>query len=261
MREELASFQSLLASCPETDPLARALWGGAHADRLGLAFVAGYQAALARQLGVTVPASLAVTESGGSHPKAMRTRLADGALTGEKTFATLASSAEAIFVLAHDGTRLVLARIRPDTPGVTIVDRAPMPFAPEVPHARLGLAAVVPEEVLPGDGFSDHVRPFRSTEDLHVLAAGLAYMKQLYPREPEIFALLAALRAIGPDPHTADAHLVLAGAFAATRRLAEATATADAEVVTRWERDRPLLSVAEAVRAKRTENAWLATTK
>lgn len=257
----LSSFQDLLATCPETDPLARALWGGARADRLGFAFVAGYQAALARQLGVTVRASLAVTESGGGHPKAMLTRLVDGALTGEKTFATLASSAEAIFVLAHDGTRLVLARIRPDAPGVTLVDRAPMPFAPEVPHARLGLAGVVPEELLPGDGFSDHVRPFRSTEDLHVLAAGLAYMKHLYPREPEICTLLAALRAIAPEPHTPDAHLVLAGAFVATRRIAEATPTADADVVARWERDRPLLFVAEAVRAKRTENAWIATTK
>lgn len=258
----LASFQSLLATCPETDPLARARWGGARADRLGFAFVAGYQAALARQLGVTVPASLAVTESGGGHPKAMLTRLADGALAGEKTFATLASSAEAVFVLAHDGTRLVLARVRPDAPGVTLVDRAPMPFAPEVPHARITLANVVPEEILPGDGFSDHVRPFRSTEDLHVLAAGLAYMQQLYPREPEIVTLLAALGAIAGDPHTPEAHLVLAGAFTATRRLAEATPDVHVEVAARWERDRPLLVVAEAVRAKRTEKAWeLATPK
>ena len=251
----------VLARCPETEPFERALWGGAHADRLGYAFVAGYQGALRRQLpDVPARASLAVTEAGGGHPKAILTRLADGRLTGEKTFATLAAVAEAIFVLAHDGERLVVARIRPDAAGVTLTPRSPTPFAPEIPHARLTLDGVVPDVILPGDGFSDYVRPFRTTEDIHTLAAALAYVTRTFARDvvEEAFALIAALRTLAANPGTPEAHLALAGVFRGTRRLTEATPTGDADVVQRWERDRPLLAISEVVRAKRTENAWAA---
>lgn len=252
---------ALLARCPEEAPFERALWGGAHADRLGYAFVAGYQAALRHQFpDVPARAALAVTEAGGGHPKAMTTRLEGGRLTGEKTFATLASVAEAIFVLAHDGARLVVARIRPDADGVSIALRSPTPFAPEIPHARLTLAGVVPDAILPGDGFSDYVRPFRTTEDVHVLAAALAYMIASFDREiaEEAIALVFALRAIAADPASPHAHLALAGTFRAARRLAEASPRGDADTVARWERDRPLLAISEIVRAKRTENAWAA---
>ena len=253
----------LLAQCPVDDPFEQALWGGAHADRLGYGFVAGYQAALRRQFpDVPARASLAVTESGGGHPKAILTRLADGRLTGVKTFATLASVAEAIFVLAHDGEHLVVARIRPDSAGVTLTLRDPMPFAPEIPHARLTLDGVVPDAILPGDGFSDYVRPFRTTEDVHTLAAALAYMICVFAREvaEEAFALIAALRTLAADPGMPEAHLALAGVFRGVRRLAEATPSGDPETIARWERDRPLLSISEIVRAKRTENAWAAMT-
>ena len=265
-RDPLASIEdafALFARCPEEAPFERALWGGAHADRLGYAFVAGYQAAIRHQFpDVPARASLAVTEAGGGHPKAMTTRLVDGRLTGEKTFATLASVAEAIFVLAHDGARLVVARIRSDAAGVSIALRAPTPFAPEIPHAKLTLADVVPEAILPGDGFSDYVRPFRTTEDVHVLAAACAYMIASFDRAiaEEALALVFALRSIAATPAAPEAHLALAGAFRTARRLAEATPNGDAETIARWERDRPLLAIAEIVRAKRTENAWAAVT-
>ena len=81
---------ALLATCPETSPLEQAIWGGAHVDRLGYAFVAGYSAALARMFpGAPARSALAVTEAGGNHPRAIATRLADGKLTGEKTFVSM----------------------------------------------------------------------------------------------------------------------------------------------------------------------------
>src|SRR5437588_11886352 len=83
----------------------RAAAGGFVADRIGYAFLAGYRAALARLDPTLSRASLCATEEGGAHPRAIKTRLApqrDGAfvLDGEKTFATLASAAETLLVVA-----------------------------------------------------------------------------------------------------------------------------------------------------------------
>src|SRR5262245_7801337 len=91
-----------IASCPYEEPLQRALWSGFEADRLGYAFAGGYHAALGRLVDhARLPEakiSLAATESGGAHPRAIETRLdgvgAELRLRGEKTFATLASVAD-----------------------------------------------------------------------------------------------------------------------------------------------------------------------
>ena len=71
--------------------------------------------------------------------------------------------------------------------------------------------------------------------------------------------MVCSLRALGgAPPSRAETHLVLAGALAATRRLLDAApwAHAGASVRESWQRDRPLLDVASAVRAARREAAW-----
>jgi acyl-CoA dehydrogenase len=296
-----------LAACPFEASIDRALWAGFESDRLGYAFVGGYQAALARLFEGTPrtrrspsfegfhPSStpraltplrhvraLAVTESGGGHPRAIATTLAedaDGALRlrGEKTFATLASAAEEILVVAKRGTsddgkpRLVLVRVRPTTEGVTIEERTPTPFAPEVPHAKVKLDVVVrPDDELPGDGYATYVKPFRTIEDTHVLGATLGHLIRVARASGFDRAIIEsactvalALREIAPasatDPTT---HLALAGAFHTTRRLLAESASewskADAKIRERWERDQPILLIAEAVRQARTSAAWSA---
>ena len=54
---------------------------------------------------------------------------------------------------------------------MTIEDRPPTPFAPEIPHARITLANVTvrDEDVLPGDGYARYLKPFRTIEDTFVL--------------------------------------------------------------------------------------------
>src|SRR6185312_4000420 len=109
----------------------RAAAGGFLADRLGYAFLAGYRAALARLAPSLSRASLCATESAGAHPRAIATRLQQSSdpnfhvLTGEKTFATLASVADVLLVVASRGeeggrNRLVVARIPASRPGITI---------------------------------------------------------------------------------------------------------------------------------------------
>lgn len=259
----------------ETSTLARAFDAGLTADRLGNTFAGAYHAAIARLVGDDgVRRCLAATEKGGGHPKAIETRLEDGVLNGEKTFATLATVAEEMLVVASRGivdgkNRLCLVKVKPDAAGVTIAPRSPTPFAPEIPHAIVKLVnvAVDDDAVLSGDGYERYLKPFRTIEDTHVLAATIGYVLGAARRfdmshelRESLLALLPGLEAVAEaqplDPHT---HVLLAGLFTLTRRvLAEHDAEwkkAGAEGE-RWHRDLPLLMVAEQVRTKRTAAAW-----
>jgi acyl-CoA dehydrogenase len=280
-----------LSDCPYEASVDRALWGGLRSDRLGFAFGAGYGSALRRlfaHAGATMPdgtVCLAVTESGGGHPRSIHTTLREEngvfLVRGEKTFATLASQSDAMLVVASRGktddgkNQLVVIQIPRDAKGVTVEDRAAMPFAPEIPHAvvRFDDVAVASSAVLPGDGYEVWVKPFRTIEDAHVLAATVGYLAGVarafdFDRNvlAELLAHAAGLRDIAArDPNDPIAHVLLAGLFSSIRKLAASLDSewhhkvADDER-DRWLRDLPLLLVAENARTKRTENAFAALT-
>lgn len=282
------------ATAPRRDaweaPFDRALAGGACADRLGFAFAAGY----AEALRVLVPAlppgaitALCATEEGGAHPRAIRTRLEEVApgrleLTGKKKWATVASEASSLLVVASVGeeggkNRLRVVRVRADAPGVRLVASA-APFVPEIPHAEVELAgvAVAEADVLPGDGYDAYLKPFRTIEDLHVHAALAGYLlgvtrRRGLPRElaERVLVLAAAARALAAaDPAAAATHAALAGVIDLAQRLVaelepawEAAARGDdggdgAAEWARWQRDRGLLRVAGNARAARRARAW-----
>jgi acyl-CoA dehydrogenase len=282
-----------LDACPFTLGIDRALWAGFEADRLGYAFVGGYHAALQKLLesrnvlSASKRLSLAATEAGGAHPRAITTVLAVGdttngkqdlVLRGEKTFATLASVADELLVVATRGidatgrNDLCLVRVRRDAPGLTIEDRPAMPFAPEIPRARLKLdhVSVAHDDVLPGDGYADYLKPFRTIEDAHVLAASIGHIlrtARAWSFDGAVVeaacALAFALREVAtlrPDDPTG--HIALAGLFAGARRLvADHDAEwdkVDVELRDRWRRDLGLLMVAETARQARTAVAWKA---
>lgn len=286
---DLASWTEVLGRCPFASPVDRALWAGVHADRIAYAFVGGYSAALARLLGTTGRShppcrSLCATEAGGAHPRKIATRLDEEGgrliLVGEKTFATLATVAEELLVVATRGidgdgrNRLRLVRVKPDAKGVEIVAKAPLPFAPELPHAvvRLRGVAVDDADVLPGDGYDDYLKPFRTLEDTHVLAATVGYLlgaarAHAFDRGvvTELASLaLALVDLAGRPPGAPLTHLLLAGAFATLRRLGAALGPewdrAPEDERARWQRDQPILMVADGARALRTAAAWSALT-
>lgn len=294
----LPQWLDTLEGCPFNGHVERALWGGFHADRLGYAFVAGYQAALGRlfehvstqqsegsaplaaHAGNRRRLALAATEAGGAHPRAIVTRLdkEGGALVlrGEKTFVTLASVADTMLVVASrgvaaDGTnRLRLVRVSTSARGVTIEPRKETPFAPEIPHARVTFDDVVvePDAVLPGDGYTHWLKPFRTIEDIHVLAAAVGYLVGASRAHgwdrtiaTELASLALSLVDLGArDPSNALTHVLLAGLFSQARHLIERLepwwARTSGEEAERWHRDRPLLDVAEMVRQKRTQAAF-----
>jgi acyl-CoA dehydrogenase len=262
---------------------ARGVRGGVAADRVGVAFAAGYQAALRALVPSLVEdgvASLAASEAGGAHPRAIASALTPAAggfvLNGTKTFATQGPDAEVLLVLANAGTDasghadLRLVRVRRGAPGLVLTPSPPTPFCPEIGHAQLVFTdtPVASGDVLPGDGWTDWVKPFRTVEDVHVHGAVLAYVLGVAARHAwsaaaheELAALLVAFGALAArsptDPAT---HLAVAGAIALARRVLDAHAalweSVAADERDRWRRDQPLLRVAEKARTARTAAAW-----
>jgi acyl-CoA dehydrogenase len=277
-----AALRAHAADAP-ADTVDRAALGGFAAGGVGWAFACGYQAALARLDPQATQggrlAALCATEEGGGHPRAIRTTLVafpDGShtLTGRKSWVTLGADAQVLLVVAttgHDAqgrNRLRVARIPSSRAGVRIEPGGNTPFASEIGHARAIFenVAVHADELLPGDGYDTVLKPFRTIEDVHVMAAVLGWGIRVARTSrweaawvEEAVAWLLALRTLGAAPPSdPGTHVGLAGAIAATKRLLDGAAwtRVDATVRAAWERDRPLLDVASTVRAARLEAAW-----
>jgi hypothetical protein len=275
-REHAARTESL------ERPVDRAIVGGALADRLGFAFAAGYDAALAA-LVPDLPRArrvLAATEEGGGHPRAIRTTLAGSGdslvITGEKCWTTLALEAAELLVVATRGMdpagrpRLVVARVDARAPGVIVTPMPETPFAPEIVHATVKLDAVRvdPDRVLPGDGYDRYLKPFRSIEDLHVHGALLGYLVGMLCRHDKdraqverALALSVAVRALAAeDPRDPGLHLALAGLLRETtaflQDLEPVWAEVDRDERARFVRDRALLDIAGKAREARRTRAW-----
>jgi len=266
------------------NPMDLAIAAGFAADRLAWAFASGYQAAL-HALFPSAPenriAALCLTEAEGNHPKAIRStlerRFSGWLLNGSKRWTTLGPDGAVFFVAARDEARsgervsIRIARIESNSPGLRVEPMPATRFVPEVPHAQLTFEDVeVPEDgLLPGDGYADYVKPFRTVEDLHVHAAAIAYLvrearRLAWPRGwvERGAALLHALRALSADDSSSAAtHVALAGALATGSDLIDETEgfwsrAATDPASSRWQRDKALFGVASQARAQRTLRAW-----
>ena len=270
----------------ERDPLDLALLGGFFADRLGYAFSSGYQAAL-RALVPDLPpdrvVSLCVTERGGASPKAITTSLTpreEGGhrLDGHKRWTTLAADGGLFLVAARQGEdaegrpRLRVARVDSRSAGVRVDSMPETPFVPEIPHAELRFEGVrlYEGDLLPGDGYTRYVRPFRTVEDLHVNAALFGYLIGEARRNgfdrglvERLAAAAVALRGLASgDPSSPALHVALEGLLRMQGGLmneidaAWATCASPSPSYTRWQRDRVLLGVDENARVQRLARAW-----
>lgn len=266
----------------------RAVAGGFAADRLGWAFASGYCEALRHLLpalierdGTGGPAALCATEEGGGHPRAIKTTLSPDpnfgfVLSGRKQFVSFGSLARRLLVVATEGedaegrSRLVVVCVPADREGVRMQPLPALRFVPEIPHASVQLDGVriAPAERLPGDGYERYLKPFRTLEDCHVMAALLGWLVQMArragsPRSVVQELLLLVLGGCGlmELPPLDDAtHIALGAWLERIERLLTENeslwAAVDAETRARWERDRPLLRVAGKVRAQRLAAAW-----
>ncbi len=268
------------------DPVGLALRGGFAADRVGWAFAAGYQSALRQLIQVNGGVvddhellAMCATEEAGNRPRDIGTRIvgnrADGfTVTGRKTWTTLGSACTGLLVVGrvddggNDRPALKIARVDTHAQGVSLVEKPPLDFVPEVPHVAAVFDRAVADAVLSGDGYSDFVKPFRTVEDTFIALAVQAWLirEGRARRWPASFlesltASLAGLAAVAALPAGGPAtHVALAGALARSHDLyqqadplwaGEQDAAAD-----RWRRDRPLFQVAGKPRALRAQRAW-----
>ena len=270
---------------PWERPIDRALVAALQADRLGFAFSSGFHSALAA-LVPSLPrdhrTAFCATEERGAHPKHMATRLernesGDGwLLNGFKKWSTLGTEASSVLVVAvagqdGDGRNVVrVAHVPTDLPGVQLEAMPPPPFVPEVPHATLTLTNVklADSAILPGDGYNDYLKPFRTVEDTYVHAALLAYLlgiarRSNWPQElkERIVSSIVAARGLADEGANSPAtHVALAGLLATTQALvadsAEEWSRVDEAERERWTRDGQLMSIAGTARAARRERAW-----
>jgi alkylation response protein AidB-like acyl-CoA dehydrogenase len=251
------------------EPIMAAIAAGAGTDRLAWAFGSGYQCAgrkLVPSIGAERIGALCATETGGAHPKAIETRLAGGALYGTKAFVTFGMEAEVLLVIASEGRSeeknlLRAVIVERDATGLTFERMTEIPFVPEISHATIHFDGAR-GTVLEGDGYLEYLKPFRTIEDTHVLAAALAHAMTLANAahlkeeffERALATLLALIEISRLPPLDAATHLALAGVQESVRGLVEQIDAA--KVGGYWERDRALFSVAGKARAQRREAAW-----
>ncbi|MFP6798367.1 MAG: acyl-CoA dehydrogenase [Pseudomonas sp.] len=266
-------YASLLERLTNPTPLQLALLGGRLGATPGLAFLAGYQGAL-RALWPAAPwtlGALCVTENRSTRPADMTTRIDALTLDGRKDFVTAAESADWLLVAAREEAagapvQLALGVVRNGAPGVQIETLPVLPLMPDVSHGRLHLHGAQCER-LAGDGWDDYVKPFRTLEDTHVLAALTAWLfgvgqESAWPQalQLRLLSLLAGCAEVARQcPSAADSHLMLAGLFAQFDSLRSdldnAFAVGDAHWAQLWQRDKGLLAIAGSARSKRLQKA------
>ena len=146
----------------------------------------------------------------------------------------------------------------------------PLPFIPEVRHSVAVFENVfIPvDRLLPGDGYSGTIKPFRTIEDLHVSGAILGYLLGVCRqfRWPEMvsaqtLALIALVASLARQdlaaPHS---HIALDGLFRHLGKLITDLSPlwqqVAPEILTMWQRDMPILNIADRARAMRLASAW-----
>lgn len=274
-------------SAEHHDPVGLALRGGFAADRVGWAFAAGYQAALRQLIQVNGGAvgdqellAMCATEADGNRPRDIGTRIVDNGpggitVTGRKTWTTLGSACTGLLVVGRidpggdsDRPALKIAKVDSHGQGVSLVEKPPLAFVPEVPHVAAVFDGANAEALLPGDGYSDFVKPFRTVEDTFIALAVQAWLLRegRARRWPASFleglvASLAGLGAVAAQPPAAPTtHIALTGALARANELYQQAdqlwAGEQDAAAERWRRDRPLFQVAGKPRALRAQRAW-----
>lgn len=270
------TYAALLERLGPVAPFELAVLGGRAMSTPGLAFLVGYQAAL-RVLWPSAPPSLGAlcaTERRSVRPADMHTRLDGLRLTGRKDFVTAGLEAEWLLVAARceatgAAPQLSLAVVYPGEPGVALEALPTLPLMPEVGHGRLVLEQAACE-LLAGDGWDAYVKPFRSLEDLYVLAALTAWLYGVgqecaWPQDLRLRLLGLLAGCAEGSRQCADSvgcHLLLGGLFAQFQALRgeidAALAAGPAHWAQIWQRDQGVVALAAAAREKRLNKAWVA---
>ena len=149
-----------------------------------------------------------------------------------------------------------------------------LPFVPQVSHGQVKMESVTlnDSDILPGDGYLNYIKPFRTCEDIHVSAAVCGYIlaEAIEGSWPSVLieqylSLIIAFTAIAAmDLAAPTTHLSLAGLRSQMEQLIDQS-NQHFQISTppryqNWLRDRALLNIAHKAHKKRTEKAWTTVT-
>jgi acyl-CoA dehydrogenase len=269
---EWLSFLDKLST--DLDPLERTIFAGYHADRLGYAFCSGYLAATKSLFGSDRTALCATENIKGAPPNSIQTKITPQngklVLNGEKSFVTLGKEVNEIAVLVkkEEITKILLI---PSKHVSFVSPKRSISFIPEIAHCavRFDNLEVKPEWILDGDGFQDYTKPFRTVEDIFVFGAFLGYLYRVCRKSNwnrtiaelilvQVFTLyhLGASEENVLSPYT---HVVFDGLRREVMTLIEEIEKLEwfnKEEFSRFQRDKPILFVAQQIRDIRTKKAW-----
>lgn len=268
----LAEWYAYIESRTFALPLEQAVFSGRTAATPGMAFLGGYQAAL-RALWPQAPGGLGAfcaTENRKLRPAEIDTLARASQLSGGKDFVTAGPDASWLLVTAREEeqgepARLGIYALQAGSSGILMEPGSPLPLIPDIPHARVRFEQA--EGVrLPGDGWNDYVVPFRTFEDLYVLAALSAWLyglglQQGWP-EGVVLRLLAVISGAAEVarhlPRDPVGHVLLAALieqFDALQPDVNAALSEDELLSNCWRRDRALLGLAREAKARRLQKA------
>jgi acyl-CoA dehydrogenase len=267
-------------------PVDRAVVGGFAADCFAYAFAAGYGCALQRLVPAIPADALAcfcITEEGGGHPRAIAARIDPSGdrgdaftLSGRKKYITCAKEADVFLVAASDGIRadgtnsIRMVKIEAGTPGVNLQVMDTLRLVPEISHCEIMFddVPVSAAEMLPGDGYTDYIKPFRTIEDLHVSAAILGYLfrnARIYGWGREVMeriaGLIVSVRSLALEPPGASSvHIVMDDVLKQIKLMVESLdplwEKAGESAKQAWARDKAVMNIADKARAARLQRAW-----
>ncbi len=265
-----------------TRPIHRSVFAGLACDRLAWVFASGYQAAiqcLYPDLPENTVAAMCISEAGGNHPRAIKSELTlsdhGHLLNGEKRFVTGGENANRLIVAASTGSadglnQLRMAWVERNTIGIHLAPGPSLPFMPELTHcsAIFRNVPVPSSNLLPGDGYTTAIKPFRTIEDLHVSGAVLGHLLGIARRFDwpwdvvgRLSLLIAGAVALADeDPLSPATHVAMGGFFDQLETLLAALTplwpAVENFIYSRWQRDQPALRIADNARQLRLNAAW-----
>lgn len=267
-------------------PYTVAIAAASEADRLAWAFFSGYQGALGAafpELNATAKpriASLGANESGRKLTE-INTALGAGddglRLTGQKSWVLSGIDELDLYVLARavdaptkGPGSLIVVRLPSTAKGVLVGTPRAQAVVPELPHSAVSFSDVPidHQQIIPGDGYSDHAKPFRLREDVFVTGSTLAFLLaqgnanawSTRWRQRCMAVIVTLGECAARSPNDTATELLTAGALSLAGEVieqAEGFMAKDApSLFDRWCRDKPLLALGKDARRQRAQSAW-----
>jgi acyl-CoA dehydrogenase len=197
-------------------------------------------------------------------------------LNGKKKYITCAKEADFFLVAASVGisddgkNNIRMIKIDSKTPGITIVPMKDIHLVPEISHCELIFTDVkiFESDLLPGDGYTDYIKPFRTIEDLHISACILGYLFQNACRydwgtdiKEIILGRIVSVRNLALSNPTAPAvHIVTGDVLKQIKELFKLLEPfwekVGGEAKQDWDRDKILMTIADKARTRRLQTAW-----